>query len=302
MAGKKMTNILDISTEGRYLCLSRGFVRICEKDTIVADVPLDILTAVIVTGNGSAFSGNVLAEFASRNIPVVFCGDKYTPVGILLGIEGHCRQTEIMIGQVEMTIPFQKNSWKIIVEAKIKNQIKVLDIFGKEYSDIEQISNRVCSGDTTNCEAIAARAYFPRLFGDDFRRTDIGNRINGFLNYGYAVIRAAMARYVVAAGLLPSFSLHHRNMLNPFCLVDDLMEPYRPVVDMKTYELTRGGKTGSDELTPEHKKALAALLEKSVKTKECESPVNICMQKTVWSLVESIKSKEPALAYEKNIV
>jgi len=297
-----MLSVLEINNENRFLCLYRGFLRICEDKEIITDLPLDMLMAVIVTGHGISFSEGILTELAKRNIPVVFCGSNYHPVGILNSIEGNCRQTEIMLKQINMTVPFKKNIWKIIIEQKIKNQAKVLEKFGINADDLKQIANRVLSGDTTNCESAASRIYFPKLFGKNFLRSNLEIAINSFLNYGYAIIRAALARFIVASGLLPAFGIHHRNMLNAFCLVDDIMEAYRPVVDFKVKELISGKANLDIKLGVEEKKELAGLLEKSVKTKEGISPLRICMQKTIWSFVDSLKTKKPIIIFEKNII
>jgi CRISPR-associated protein Cas1 len=295
-------NVIEISTDNKYLSIFRGFLRISEDKNILSDLPLDSILAVIITGHQVTYSNNILVEFAVRNISLIICGKNYHPIGIFSAIEGNCRQTEVMLKQIEVSEPFLKNLWKIIVIQKIRNQAAVLNKLNLKSNDIEMLAQTVKSGDTENNEAVAARAYFPRLFGEGFiRNADIG-KINGFLNYGYAIMRAALARYVIAAGLLPSFGIHHRNMLNSFCLVDDLIEPYRPIVDNAVRGIFKNGSDENIELKPEYKKILSGLLDKVIQTKEGISPLNICMQRTVWSLADSYKKKEVLIEYEKHLI
>lgn len=291
-------SLLEISQDNRYLSLYRGFLRISEEQNTVADVPLDGIESVIVTGHKVSYSNNILVEFAERNIPLVICGKNYSPIGMFLALEGNCRQAGVMEAQAGATLPLTKNLWKIVITEKIKNQARVLDLAGIKHNLAAYYEN-VKSGDSDNYEGIAARIYFPLLFGEGFYRNHTGEGVNAFLNYGYAVIRSAISRYVVAAGLLPSFGIHHKNKLNAFCLVDDIMEPYRPLVDREVYDIYKPAFQEARELNPEYKRRLAAILDKDVKTKECISPVSICMQKSVWSLVDSYKSGKPKIYFEK---
>ncbi len=295
-------NILEIMQDGRHISLYRGFLRISQKEDIVADIPLDSIMAVLITGRQISYSNNILAELAERNIPLIVCGENYHPVGILSATVGNCRQTHIAEMQIQASLPLKKNLWKSIVVEKIRNQDAVLKCCGAAKVNLEAYYKNVKSGDTDNFEGIAARMYFPALFGDNFLRNYTGNGINAFLNYGYAVMRAALARYVVAAGLLPSFGIHHKNKLNAFCLVDDLIEPYRPVVDKEVYEIFKDDLNAEKELKPEYKRILSGLLEKEITTKEGKSPLRICMQNTVWSLVKSYENKEDCLIYERKLI
>jgi len=295
-------NILEINQDNRYLSVFRGFLRISSEGNKLADIALDSIMAVLITGNQAAFSSCIMAELAEKCIPLIICGKNYHPVGMFLAVEGNYKQAEVIENQINTTLPFRKNLWKSIVEEKIINQAKVLKFLKKKYEDIETLGRNVKSGDSGNFEAQAARLYFPRLFGLDFLRNYTGGGINAFLNYGYAVIRAAIARYTVAAGFLPSQGLHHKNKMNPFCLVDDLMEPYRPIVDLSVYEFFKGDCNVEKELKPEDKKILAGLLEKNIKTEQGYSPLNTCMQRFVWSLAESYRIKEITLEFQKNLI
>jgi CRISPR-associated protein Cas1 len=156
----------------------------------------------------------------------------------------------------------------------------------------------VTSGDTSNLEGTAARFYFPSLFGADFLRHHSRKGINSFLNYGYAIVRAALARQVVAAGLNPCFGIQHHNQLNPFCLVDDLMEPYRPLVDIIVRKIFGEADDVARELTPEDKKKLSVIIDTDFPTRAGASPLITIMQRDVWAFVRSLEQKKNLLDYE----
>lgn len=184
----------------------------------------------------------------------------------------------------------EKKIWQLIVKEKIKNQSKVLKMFNKE-NKLQFIYKTVLSGDSSNREAYAARLYFKSLFGTDFVRDKEMKGVNSFLNYGYAILRSSLARYVVAAGLNPSYGVGHYNKLNPFCLVDDLIEPFRPIVDCYVYRLFEQQK-GLTDLTTEHKAALSGLLTKDFYNGGGFSPLYMILQQLVWDLVNIYKTKE----------
>jgi CRISPR-associated protein Cas1 len=229
-------------------------------------------------------------------------GDNYHPNGILLSFVGQQRQTEVQLAQIAISKPLQKQLWATIVREKIKNQSRVLDTLGLP-NPIKALPDLVQSGDTGNIEARAARAYFPALFGQDFLRRHTAPGINSFLNYGYAVYRGTLARQVVAAGLNPSFGLQHHNMLNPFCLVDDLIEPYRPLIDLLVWQLFNGREDAERTLTPAEKQVLAGSINWELTNNAGgKSPLYMIMQRDIWNLVNSIKEKHNALDYTQTMV
>lgn len=175
-----------------------------------------------------------------------------------------------------------------------------MDKFGLD-NRIKHLPAAVLSGDTGNVEGIAARMYFSELFGNKFLRIHTATGINSFLNYGYAILRGAIARMVVGAGLNPSYGIQHHNQLNPMCLVDDLMEPYRPIVDGIVYEMFDGDDNGNRELTPDDKRRLAGILEQEIKTRAGYSTLIAIMQRDVWNFVNSLKDKKNKLDYENVI-
>ncbi len=248
--------IVEIAGEGRRLSLYRGFMEVRDTEYNVTRIALDDLLAVIITGHGCSHSSNLLVELANRGLPVVICGANYRPRAFVLAVEGHHAQSARMQAQASAKLPLKKRLWQQIVQGKIANQAAVLNMVGSECMRLRALGNKVRSGDPTNIEAQAARYYWSALFGRSFSRKLDGDGTNALLNYGYAVIRACIARAVMAAGLHPTLGLHHCNASNPMCLVDDLMEPYRPFVDCVAYDISA---KGVEKLNPDAKRALASL-------------------------------------------
>lgn len=252
-----MERIVDIATDGRHLSAHRGFLIVAEGHEEVGRVPLDDVGAVIVHAHGVTWTTNLVVALAERGAILLLCGANHSPVAICLPIAGHHAQNGRMRAQWEARRPLAKQLWRSIVIAKIRWQGAVLAANGGSAAPYEFLARRVGSGDPENIEAQAARRYWGELMGADFRRDRDAGGVNGMLNYGYAVMRAACARAVVAAGLHPSIGVHHANRGNPLALADDLIEPFRPLVDMLTVRLRA---TGQIEVTPETKRAYAALI------------------------------------------
>ena len=283
-------NIIEIATNNKKLSVYRGFLRVEEEGSVQKDIPFNSISAIIITAYNVVYTNNLLQRLCEENIPLVILGKNYAPNGILLSYVGQCRQTEIQYLQIENKKPLEKRIWQLLVKEKIKNQSKVLDLHKKE-NKLKHIYQTVLSGDSTNREAYAARLYFKSLFGENFLRNKDLSGVNSFLNYGYAIVRSALARYVVASGLNPAYGVGHHNNLNPFCLVDDLIEPFRPVVDCCIYKIFEQNPFLT-ELTTEHKSVLSGLLIKDFYNGEGFSPFYMILQQIVWDLVNCYKSKE----------
>lgn len=177
-----------------------------------------------------------LQKLAAENCAVALCDQSHLPMALVLPLSGHSVHTERMKPQLEATLPLTKRLWQQTIIAKIRNQAAVLKQFDKSYEPLLQKAEKVQSGDATNREAVAASYYWKTLFGKDFLREREGDYPNNLLNYGYAILRAIIARAIVGTGLLPAIGIHHHNRYNSYCLADDLMEPYRPFVDALVYQ------------------------------------------------------------------
>ena len=283
-------NIIEISTNNKKLSVYHGFLRIEENGSVQKDIPFNFISAIIITAFNVIYTNNLLQRLCEENIPLIILGKNYAPNGMLLSYIGQSKQTEIQYLQIENKKPLEKRIWQLIIKEKIKNQSKVLNLCNKE-NKLQHIYKTVLSGDSSNREAYAARLYFKALFGDDFTRDKDLAGINSFLNYGYAILRSSLARYVVAAGLNPSYGIAHCNKLNPFCLVDDLIEPFRPIIDYYTYNVFKDERE-APELTTEHKAKLSGLLTKEVYNGEGFSPLYMVLQQLVWDLVNIYKTKQ----------
>jgi len=196
-------------------------------------LPLEDISTIVLEEQQISLSAKALSMMADNKIVMYSCDEKHIPNGVFIPFVCHSRQLKVMSQQLNCTESFKKRCWKQIITAKINNQAKVLELCNKklmaEY--LKNLSSNVKSGDTDNKEAIAAKGYFSALFGKFFNR-DLDNIYNSALNYGYSIIRGAIARDLVSYGYLPFIGVHHKSELNNYNLADDFIEPFRTVVDL----------------------------------------------------------------------
>jgi CRISPR-associated protein Cas1 len=275
--------IIEIGENSRYLSLKRGFMIISHQGEELARVPLDDLAAVIASGHGITHSSNLLAALAERGVPFVLCADNHLPVGMLLSVDGHYHQAKRIDAQLASRRPQRKKLWQTLVKAKLNMQAAALRSLGQPHVPLTALVPKVRSGDPDNIEAQGARRYWNLLFGSDFRRDRQGEDHNRQLNYGYTILRSAVARSVIAAGLHPSLGLHHHNSYNAMRLVDDLMEPFRPLVDLKVHALVEAEQLALDTAG---KGQLARLLFHDLETQAGTTPVISCLQRLAVSLAQ----------------
>lgn len=288
-----MDQIIDISQDGRHLSRDRGFLLVKDNGQTIGRVPLDQIAAVIVHAHGVTWTNSILVELAERGTPVVLCAANHQPRALLLPIEGHHAQGARMRAQWTTPEPLRKQAWKRVVIAKIEMQAAALAAIGQPRSPLDFIARNVQSGDNTNAEAQAARLYWPLLLGLDFRRDPDRSDVNGLLNYGYTVLRAATARAIAAAGLHPTIGIFHSNRSNAFALADDLMEPFRPLVDLTARSiLTQSG----PEVTPSAKQAFAGLIALDLPLTGETSPVSVALMRLATSLAQSFQTRKLVLA------
>lgn len=222
--------VVDLSEAGAHLSIRDGLLHIRAEAGQVT-VPLEELAVVMAAHPAVTFTHAALSSLAQAGVIVVCCDERRLPAAMLLPVQGHHIQAERFQRQAQVTEPTRKRLWQQLVKAKIAAQARVLAGRGQADEGLEAMVDRVRSGDPENIEAQAARRYWQRLFPDGFRRDPLAEDQNRLLNYGYAVVRGVVARCVVGAGLHPSLGLNHHNRYNTFCLADDLIEPFRPLVD-----------------------------------------------------------------------
>ena len=291
--------VIEIASDGLHLARSRGFMTVSGDGVEDGRVPLDDMAVLLCNARGLTYSNGLMTELARRGIAVVLCGPSYLPVAWLWPLEGHHVQALRMRCQIEASKPLRKRLWQSIIRAKITQQNNTLDLLEVSGGDLKSLVRRVKSGDPDNVEAQAARRYWPMLFGSDFRCDRFGDMPNPLLNYGYTVLRAAVARAVVSAGLHPSLGIHHHNRTNPMCLVDDLMEPFRPLVDYAVAQLVR---SGCEEVTADAKHALAGILTIDMNTGRGASPLQTCLERAAQSLAQSFEDKTISLTFPDSLI
>ncbi len=275
--------IVEITKPGQRLSLYRGFLRVEDADGHVGDVPLDDIDAVIASTPALTYSNQLIAALAERCAPLVICSPRFDPAAVLLPLTGHHAQGSRIEAQAAVSRPTAKRLWAELVKAKIRAQAAALAEFAQSPLVLQTLARRVRSGDPDNIEAQAAQKYWPALFGSDFRRDRTSSDSNVFLNYGYTVLRASAARAIVGAGLHPSLGIHHKSAGNSLRLADDLMEPFRPTVDILVRELRDEGVA---ELTPPIKRRLAAVLYSDFETEEGVSTLSNVLVRCSQSLAQ----------------
>src|SRR5690606_17309243 len=252
--------IVEIADDRRHLFAHRGFMVVRDTEgerKELGQVPLDDIGAVIANAHGLSYTNNLLVALAQRGAPFVLCAANHSPVGMLLSTDGNYEQSRRIDAQLSAKRPVHKQMWAAIVRSKLEQQAAVLEAIGAPSMPLLALARRVKSGDPENLEAQGARRYWGLLFGAEFRRDQGAGGINSLLNYGYTVLRSATARAVVGAGLHPSIGLFHSNAGNPMRLVDDLIEPFRPVIDLRVWLLQKNNEIN---VTPAVKRALVQTL------------------------------------------
>jgi CRISP-associated protein Cas1 len=277
-----------LSTENKLLKIARQ-----EGDTVT--VPIEDLGVVILDHPQITISHVCITRLLDNNTALITCNEKHMPIGLMLNLDGHTLQSKKFQAQIEATLPLKKQLWQQTVKAKILNQAMLLEKQGKNSAALIHLSKNVKSGDTGNAEGLAAQNYWPKLAGGDFLRGRFDGGINTFLNYGYAILRAIVARSLVGAGMIPTLGIFHRNQYNAYCLADDIMEPYRPFVDelVMNHEIF----IKQDELNIEAKKVLLSIPTIDVTMEGNNSPLMVAVQRTCASLAKCFAGDEKQLLY-----
>ncbi|MCK9160759.1 MAG: type II CRISPR-associated endonuclease Cas1 [Bacteroidaceae bacterium] len=262
----------------------------------INSIPIEDLGFVILEHPQISLSLPMLSALSHNNVAVIFCDEQHMPDAMLTSLSNNNLQNVVFKNQINASLPLKKRLWKQTIERKILNQSRLLKKLEMPYEDIFLLSKDVKSDDITNREGQAARLYWKRLMGDHFIRDRFGDYPNALLNYGYILLRAAMARSLIGSGLLATLGIHHHNKYNAFCLADDVMEPYRPYVDELVYEICQKFKP-IDELKKEHKMELLQILTTDVLIGKNKRPLMVALSQTTASLTECYSEKSKEIIY-----
>lgn len=263
----------------------------------VASIPCEDIGVLLVEHPQAMISHSAVGRLMEYGAAVVFCGRDHLPVGVATPVSRNVEVVQRLRTQLDATKPTRKRLWKQLVVGKIRAQARNLDHAPKVQSRLLAMARRVRSNDPENVEAQAARAYWSVWLdhvcnADTFRRDTDGDGVNGLLNYGYAVARAAVARAVVSAGLTPALGIHHHHRSNAFALADDLLEPLRPLVDRTVQQLVADGRR---DVTPQSKKALLGVLHEAVEFDGETGPLMVVMHRYTAAFVRCLERKQKKL-------
>ena len=269
------------------------------KSRAVKVIPIEDIGVVVLDNKQITLTHGLMEKLLENNCALITCNSKRMPYGLMLPLAYNTTQTERYLYQIEASLPLKKQLWQQTVEAKINNQAHVLaTTTGAVVKNMYKWRSDVKSGDSDNYEARAAVYYWANLFPsiDGFVRSREGAPPNNLLNYGYAVLRAVVARSLVASGLLPTLGIHHRSKYNAYCLADDIMEPYRPFVDNLVIEIMQSSSDIS-EITKEHKSELLNIPVLDVIINNKRSPLMVAMQQTTASLAQCFMGEVRKIKY-----
>ena len=265
-----------------------------EMPEMQRSVPIEDIGFVILEHQQTNITLPLLNALSDNNVAVIFCGDNFMPNAMLMNLDSNKTQGESYRAQIDASEPLKKGLWKQIVEAKIRNQAALLNKLGKNGERLKPYYTNVKSGDADNREGVAAKIYWGELFGEDFIRSREGVEPNNMLNYGYTLLRAAVARSLMGSGLFPAFGIFHRNRYNAFPLADDIMEPYRPYVDEIVFDLYANGER---KLTKDVKSQLLRLLFTDTAFGKITRPLDVGLTMTSASLAKCFSGIQKKIAY-----
>jgi len=276
-----------LTTRNEQLCI--------KTEAKTTTVPIEDVGFVVIENPETYISIPLLTKLTENNVALIFCNEKHMPVSMLLTLNSHYLQHELFQSQIKASQPLKKQIWQQIVTKKIAHQAQLLDQLGRKGHPLNHYCSTVLSGDSNNREGAAAAYYWKHLFDFEFQRERNGKYPNLFLNYGYIILRAAVARSLSGSGLLPTLGIHHHNRYNAYCLADDIMEPFRPLIDAKVLEIIQ--KYDDTKLTTSIKAELLQILIQTVYFGNTHSPLMVALHQTCTSLQQCFSGKKRNLNY-----
>ncbi|MBE0392218.1 type II CRISPR-associated endonuclease Cas1 [Flavobacterium sp. PL002] len=268
-----------------------------DKEQETKTVAIEDIGVIVLENQQITITNGLLEKLTNNNVALINCDQYHLPIGLLMPLNGHTEQSERFKNQINASVPLKKNLWQQTISAKIMNQAGLLKEKGIPCRKMEIWSKEVTSGDALNHESRAAVFYWQNLITiENFTRGQKGIPPNNLLNYGYAILRAITARAIVSSGMLPTLGIFHRNKYNAYCLADDIMEPYRPYVDLIVCHIMET-EDCYDKLTTEIKKQLLSIATINVLIDGKNSPLMVAMSRTTHSLQECFEGTARKILY-----
>ena len=294
-----MKNMLKKSLllENKASISTKNLQLVIKTEARESTIPIEDIGYIVIDHPEIFLSIPALNLLIDNNTAVIICNTNHLPNGMFLNLNSHHIQQEIFKNQINASAPLKKQLWQQTIIEKITNQGILLQNITSKTNNFEFLASKVLSGDTSNMEGVAANFYWKSFFEHNFKRERFGDYPNNFLNYGYAILRAATARALSGSGLLNTLGIHHKSKYNAFALADDIMEPFRPIVDEKVAEIMQN--YTEQELNTAIKAELLQILTRTVYFKEEKSPLMVALQKTASSLQQCYTGDRKKIKYPK---
>lgn len=283
--------------ENKTVITAKNLQLVLKSEIRESIIPIEDIGFLVIDHGETYLSIPAMNLLIENNTAVIVCNNNHLPNGMFLNLNSHHIQQEIFRNQIEASMPLKKQLWQQTIVEKIINQGILLEKITGAKNSFPFLASKVLSGDSTNMEGVAASQYWKSFFEMDFKRERFGDYPNNFLNYGYAILRAATARALSGSGLLNTLGIHHKSKYNAFALADDIMEPFRPIVDEAVYGIMQ--KFDEQELNTAIKSDLLQILTRTVYFKEEKSPLMVALQKTASSLQQCYTGDRKKIKYPK---
>lgn len=283
--------------ENKASISTKNLQLVIKTETRESTIPIEDIGYLVIDHPEIYLSIPALNLLIDNNTAVIICNTNHLPNGMFLNLNSHHIQQEIFKNQINASAPLKKQLWQQTITEKITNQGILLQKITLKTNNFEFLASKVLSGDSSNMEGVAANFYWKSFFEHNFKRERFGDYPNNFLNYGYAILRAATARALSGSGLLNTLGIHHKSKYNAFALADDIMEPFRPIVDEKVGEIMQN--YSEQELNTAIKAELLQILTRTVYFKEEKSPLMVALQKTASSLQQCYTGERKKIKYPK---
>lgn len=286
-----------ILIENKTIVTTKNLQLVLKSDIRESSIPIEDIGFIVVDNPEVFLSIPAMNFLIENNTAVIICNANHLPNGMFLNLNSHHIQQEIFKNQIEASTPLKKQLWQQTIVEKISNQGILLQKITTKKNNFDFLASKVLSGDSSNMEGVAANFYWKTFFEQKFKRERFGDYPNNFLNYGYAILRAATARALSGSGLLNTLGIHHKSKYNAFALADDIMEPFRPIVDEKVFEIMQT--YDEQELNTSIKTELLQILTRTVYFKDEKSPLMVALQKTSSSLQQCFTGERKKIKYPK---